>query len=114
VEDSDVSRPRHRVRGSVVVRNEGFSSIEIQRSTSSQTLSAEMEETRLVIHVDEEMPPPSRAEAVRNPQSELIAVRPIAPRGSDAIAGVAAVSGSAGSVSRGKADRASSKKSASE
>jgi hypothetical protein len=87
------------------VKNEGFSQLDIQRSSTTQTLSAVKDETRLVVHVAEGIAVPARAEAVRNTPSELIATRPIVPGMTQAITGQPEVSGGGGAVSGRKPDR---------
>jgi hypothetical protein len=87
------------------VKNEGFSHLEIHRSSTSQTLSAVKDDTRLVVHVADGVVLPHRAEAMPNTPTELIAVRPIVPGVTDAIAGLPRVSGGAGAASGHRPDQ---------
>ena len=87
------------------VKNEGFSQLEIQRSSTTQTLSAVKDDLRLVVHVAEGVAVPTRAEGLRNTPSDLIAVRPIVPGMTQAITGSPAVSGGGGAVTGHKHDR---------
>jgi hypothetical protein len=80
------------------VKNEGFTQVDIVRSTNSQTLSATQGETRLVVHVTDDLAVPFRAEVVRDTPSELIAVRPIVPGVTEAITGGPGRSGAGGGV----------------
>ena len=88
------------------VKNEGFSQIDILRSSSAHTLSAVKDESRLVIHVTDDVAVPMRAEALHDTPAELIAVRPVVPGMTEAITGSAARSGGAGSVSGSPKHRA--------
>lgn len=78
------------------VKNEGFEQVEINRASTSHTLSAVKDETRLVLHVADGVTVPTRAEAVRSTPADLIAVRPIVPGFTAAITGLPEVSGGGG------------------
>lgn len=80
------------------IKNEGFEQLEITRSSTSHTLSAVKDETRLVLHVADGVAVPVRAEGLRNTPADLIAVRPIVPGMTAAITGLPEVSGGAGST----------------
>lgn len=87
------------------VKNEGFSQLEIQRSSTSQTLSGVKDDTRLVLHIAVGVAVPTRAEAVPNTPTELIVTRPVVPGITNAITGLPQVAGGAGAVSGHKHDR---------
>jgi len=83
------------------VKNEGFSQIDILRSSNAHTLSAVKDESRLVVHLTEGVAVPLRAEALHETPSELIAVRPVVPGITEAITGSPAKSGGGGAVAGG-------------
>jgi hypothetical protein len=82
------------------VRNEGFTQVEIVRSSTSHTLSGVKDESRLVVHLAEGIALSSRSRAIEDTPSELIVVRPIVPGVTQAITGTPALAGGAGSAAR--------------
>jgi len=82
------------------VRNEGFTQVEIVRSTTSHTLSGVKDESRLVVHLAEGVARTSRSRAIEDTPSELIVVRPMVPGLTQAITGTPALAGGSGSAAR--------------
>ena len=81
------------------VKNEGFTQVDIVRSSTSHTLSGVKNDSRLVIHLAEGSVVPSRSRAIADTPADLIVVRPIVAGVSQAVTGEPFLAGGSGSAS---------------